>query len=42
MQKESRDKARGVLVAGLVTAIASLAGVLGVQAMFTNLGGTIS
>lgn len=38
MQKESKAKAQGVLVAGLVTAIASLAGVLGVQAMFTNLG----
>lgn len=38
LQKESKAKARGVLVAGLITAMASLAGVLGVQAVFKNLG----
>lgn len=37
LQKESKAKARGVLVAGLITAVAGLAGVLGVQAMFNSL-----
>lgn len=38
LQKETKTKARGTLIAGLATAIASVAGVLGMQAMFNKIG----
>ena len=38
LKKESKAKAVGTLIAGLVAATASIAGVLGMQAMFNSLG----
>lgn len=38
LQKESSAKAVGTLIAGLVATAASVAGVLGMQAMIRNLG----